>query len=98
MLSFSFQISGCQFSRFEEQVFHRSPKLPIVMREVLYEMSDEEMERLFRFDVLLTAMWAIMFLDSVSAIQAVFFFSQFSVAHFRIFTKNIKKQPYIVVP
>jgi len=51
------------------------------MGEILNEMSEKIMERLFGFRVFLSAMRAESFFNMVSAVKTRFVFSNFSVAH-----------------
>jgi hypothetical protein len=63
------------------QIFYGFPELSVIMGKVFNEMSEKIMERLFGFRIFLSAMRAESFFNLMSAVQARFIFSNFSVAH-----------------
>lgn len=55
-------------------------------------MGEKKIKRLSYFDVFLSAVRAESFFHNMLAVQAVFLFSQYSVAHLYNFSQNKKKQ------
>lgn len=61
------------------------------MRNVIKEMSDHVPEGFFGFYIFLAAVLAIMALNNRSAVQAIFFFSLWRMAHDKNFLKILTK-------
>ena len=55
------------------------------MRKVFDEVREKVMKRFSGFGVFLAAIWTEFFFNNKTAIQAVFFFPKFSVAHWANF-------------
>lgn len=81
MGSFPFQIDFSKPARFEKQVFHSSPKLPVIVGKVLKKVGEQIIKGVAAFYILLSAVWAESFFYLMPAVQACFIFSYFSVAH-----------------